>query len=117
MCVDVELFALDPDSERAGVTDLRHDLYLNLAGTNRKGIRQSEDHLNKISIRDGSEILCGNIIDLIISTRQINYNRIGRCALCQRKIPYKDHHSCVAIEQPRREEITGIYDRERISQQ
>jgi len=54
---------------------------MNLTGTNRKRIRQPEDHLNKISIRDGPNILCRNIINLVISSNQINCNRSRGCAL------------------------------------
>ena len=35
----ISQLALDSDSDRAGVTHLRLDLYLNPARTNRKGVR------------------------------------------------------------------------------
>jgi hypothetical protein len=80
-----------------------------------EAIRQSENHLDEVSVRYESHAFCRHVVDLIVSVNQIHYHRRRAFTLGQLKVPHKDDYPSVLIAS-KIERVRGVEDRERVPQ-
>jgi hypothetical protein len=108
----VELYSY---SQGSGVARLSVGFNPQGTGAGGERIRQSENYLDKVSVRDTYDGFSRRVVDLVVSVNEIHYYRRSNFTLAQLKIPHEDNYSRVLIAS-KLERIRGVKDRKRISE-